>query len=126
MVVGFGMDVVEVARFARQLERPSAGRFLERVFTEGERAFCDRFGDRAHRYAARWAAKEATSKALGVPEGIRFQDVEVVRADGAPRLVLSGVAQRAAVALGVSVVHLTLTHDAGIAAAAVILEGGTA
>ena len=123
MILGLGTDVVEVARIARQLEAPSAARFLERVFTPGERAFCDAVRDRANRYAARFAAKEAASKALGVPAGIRFQDVEVVRAAGPPRLALSGVAARAASALGVSKVWLTLTHDGGLAAATVLLEG---
>ena len=97
-------------------------RFLARVFTEGERAFCDRFGDRATRYAARFAAKEAASKALGVPASIRFRDVEVVRGEGAPRLVLAGAAAGAAAALRVTKVHLTISHDGGVAAAAVVLE----
>jgi holo-[acyl-carrier protein] synthase len=126
MIVGFGLDVVEVARIARQLDSRSAGRFLARVFTEGERAFCERFRDRANRYAARFAAKEAASKALGVPPGIAFRHVEVVREEGPPRLVFSGVAAEAARALRVEKAHLTLTHDGGVAAAAVILEGSGA
>jgi holo-[acyl-carrier protein] synthase len=124
VIVGFGIDVVEVARIERQLGLPSADRFLARVFTDGERAFCRRFRDAAHRFAARFAAKEAASKALGVPQGITFQDVEVAREGGAPRLILSGVAARAAAALGVSKVHVTLTHDGGVAVAAVVLESG--
>ncbi len=123
MILGFGLDVVEVERVARQLAAPSAERFLARVFTPGERSFCEAFRDRANRYAARFAAKEAASKALGVPAGISFRDVEVVRDRGAPRLVLSGVAAEAARALGVERVHLTLTHDGGVAVAAVVLEG---
>jgi holo-[acyl-carrier protein] synthase len=123
MILGFGMDVVHVERIARQLESSTAGRFLERIFTPGERAFCDRVADRATRYAARFAAKEATSKALGVPHGISFQDVELVREEGAPQLVLSGVAAAAAAALGVQKTFVTITHDGGVAAAAVILEG---
>jgi holo-[acyl-carrier protein] synthase len=122
MIVGLGMDVVEVARIARQLDAPSADRFLARCFTERERGYCDRHRDRANRYAARFAAKEAASKALGVPQGIRFTDVEVVKEEGAPALALAGVAAEAARARGVSRIHLTLTHDGGIAAAAVILE----
>ena len=115
MIVGLGIDVVEVARIARLLEGPAGERFRARVFTEGEIAFCDRVRDRATRYAARFAAKEAASKALGVPEGIRFLDVEVVRGEGAPRLALAGVAEQAARTLGADRVHLTLTHDAGVA-----------
>jgi len=73
-------------------------------------------------YAARFAAKEAASKALGVPEGIGFHDVEVLREGGAPSLRLSGVAARAASARGAARLHLTLTHDGGLALAAVVLE----
>ncbi len=126
MILGIGLDVVEVARIARQLEAPSAERFLARVFTERERSFCEQFRDRANRYAARFAAKEAASKALGVPTGIAFRDVEVVREAGAPRLVLTGAAERAARTLRVERAHLTLTHDGGVAVAAVILEGASA
>ncbi|GEJ57178.1 holo-ACP synthase [Anaeromyxobacter diazotrophicus] len=122
MVVGFGLDVVEIARIARQLGSPTADRFLARCFTAGERDFCDRFQDRAARYAARFAAKEAASKALGVPDGIGFHDVEVLRERGAPALALSGAAQRRAAELGVSRVHVTLSHDGGVAVAGVVLE----
>ena len=122
MIVGLGIDVAEVARIARLLEGPLAARFVARVFTAGEAAYCDAVRDRATRYAARFAAKEAAFKALGVPEGIGYRDVEVVRGRGAPRLVLAGVAAEAARALGARRVHLTLSHDAGVAVAAVILE----
>ncbi len=128
MILGLGIDVVEVARIRRMVEEPSrpgtAGRFLLRCFTEGERRFCDARADRATPYAARFAAKEAASKALGAPAGIRWVDVEVEREDGAPRLRLSGVAERVARERGVDRVHLSITHDAGVAAAVVILEGG--
>lgn len=128
MILGLGIDVVEVARIARLVGAEGgagkAERFLARCFTDGERRFCDARADRAAAYAARFAAKEALSKALGVPAGIRFQDAEVVRGEGAPALRLSGVADRAARERGVSRVHLSLTHDAGIAAAVVVLEGG--
>jgi holo-[acyl-carrier protein] synthase len=122
MVVGFGLDVVEIARIERQLASATGDRFLARCFTERERAFCDRFKDRAQRYAARFAAKEATSKALGVPDGIGFHDVEIVRERGAPSLALSGAAERRAAELGVARLHLTLSHDGGVAVAAVVLE----
>lgn len=122
MVVGFGLDVVEIARIERQLASATADRFLARVFSERERAFCDRFQDRAARYAARFAAKEAASKALGVPDGIAFHDVEVVRERGAPTLRFSGAAARRAGELGAVRVHLTLSHDGGVAVAGVVLE----
>ena len=84
VIVGLGMDVVEVARIQRILDGPPARaeRFLARCFTAAERAYCDGGRDRAPRYAARFAAKEAASKALGAPAGIGWHDVEVVRAPG--------------------------------------------
>jgi len=124
VIAGFGIDVVEVARIRRQIEGvppARAERFLARCFTAGERAYCDARRDRATHYAARFAAKEAAMKALGAPEGIRFTDVEVVRDRGAPSLRLSGAAAGAARALGVAGSRLSLTHDAGIAAAGVVL-----
>ena len=124
MIVGLGMDVVEIARIARILDGPHgrAERFLARCFTDRERAFCDGVRDRAARYAARFAAKEAASKALGAPTGIGWHDVEV-RRGGPPSLVLRGVAGDAARALGVQRTLVTLTHDAGVAAATVVVEG---
>lgn len=126
MVLGLGMDVVDVARIQRILDGPPARaeRFLARVFTSRERAYCDGAArDRASRYAGRFAAKEAASKALGAPAGIRFLDVEVLREEGAPTLALGGVAAETARRLGARRVLATLTHDAGVAAATVILEG---
>jgi holo-[acyl-carrier protein] synthase len=122
MILGLGLDVVHIARIERVLGSAHGARFVERTFTPGERAFCEARRDRATHYAARFAAKEAASKALGVPEGIGFHDVEVVRDDGAPRLRLSGVAERAAAAAGASRLHVTLTHDGGVAVAAVVVE----
>jgi holo-[acyl-carrier protein] synthase len=129
VILGVGLDVVEVARIRRLVgtdaPEETARRFLARCFTEGERRFCDARADRATPYAARFAAKEAASKALGAPAGIHWTDVEVVREDGAPTLKLSGVADRVAREWGVSRIHVSITHDAGIAAAVVVLEGGS-
>ena len=126
MIVGLGMDVVDVARIQRILEGPPARaeRFLARCFTARERAYCDGARDRATRYAARFAAKEAASKALGAPPGIGWHDVEVRRDGGAPALELRGVAKEAAAQAGAERALVSLTHDAGVAAATVILEGG--
>jgi holo-[acyl-carrier protein] synthase len=124
VIVGLGMDVVEIARIARILGGPASmrDRFLDRCFTAAERAYCDPARDRATRYAARFAAKEAASKALGAPAGISWHDVEVSREQGPPALVLRGVAADAAAKVGATRVLVTLTHDAGIAAATVLLE----
>ncbi len=125
MVLGLGMDVVEIARIEGILAGPPARaeRFLARCFSPAERDYCDAVRDRAARYAARFAAKEAASKALGAPAGIRFLDVEVARGPGGPSLRLVGVAAEVARARGVARVLVTLTHDGGVAAAAVVLEG---
>ncbi len=124
MILGLGLDLVDVARVARILggPPPRAERFLARVFTAGERAYCDAVVDRPTRYAARFAAKEAALKALGAPAGLRFTELEVVREEGAPRLVLAGRAAEAARALGVTRLHLSITHDGGTAAAVVVAE----
>jgi holo-[acyl-carrier protein] synthase len=126
VILGLGMDLVEVGRIARILDGPPAiaERFLARVFTPAERALCAARRDAAAGYAARFAAKEAAMKALGAVPGLRWLDFEVVRSAGAPPgLALAGRAAEAAAARRVSRVHLTLTHDAGQAAATVILEG---
>ncbi|HVP67839.1 MAG TPA: holo-ACP synthase [Anaeromyxobacteraceae bacterium] len=125
MILGLGIDLVEVARIERILgdETPRARRFIDRCFTRDEQATCEARRDRASGYAARFAAKEAVVKALGAPAGVRWTDVEVVRPAGPPQVRLAGAAEAAARARGVARVHLTLTHDGGIAAAAAVLEG---
>jgi holo-[acyl-carrier protein] synthase len=115
------MDICSVARIQRILDGPRAERFLERVYTKAERALCSARADAASAYAARFAAKEALVKALGAPPGLTWQDMEVVREGGAPHFRLSGVAlaemeKRRAEAF------LALTHDAGVAAATVVLQ----
>ncbi len=124
-IVGTGVDLAEVDRIAQSL-RTFGARFQERVFTPGEIAYCERFKNRAERYAARFAAKEAGMKALGTGwrRGIRWVDLEVVRQPGGrPTLVFSGEAARIAERMGVRHVALSLTHTAQQALAQVILEG---
>jgi len=121
-VLGLGMDVCSVDRVARVLHGPNGARFRERVYTPAEVATCEGRADAATAYAARFAAKEALVKALGAPAGIRWRDMEVVRAaSGAPEFALSGVAGREVRARHARVL-LALTHDAGVAAATVVLE----
>jgi holo-[acyl-carrier protein] synthase len=122
MVAGVGIDAVEVDRFRRVLERtPGVAR---RLFTDAERAYGERAKDPAPRLAARFAAKEATMKALGVGLGaFKFHDVEVVRASsGKPSLKLSGAAASLAAANHVRELHLSLTHTDTIAEAVVVAE----
>lgn len=109
-VIGIGVDSVEIDRFRRVLARtPGVAR---RLFTEGERAYGGRFNDPAPRLAARFAAKEAAMKAMGVGLGaFAFHDVEVVKASsGKPSLKLSGGAEALAVRLGVTELHLSISH----------------
>ena len=115
MIVGVGIDVVDVARFVATLERVPALRL--RLFTPEERAMPDAS------LAARFAAKEAIAKALGAPPGMSWQHATVRRVAGAqPVVEITGtVAARAAV-LGIDVWHLSLSHDAGIASAVAIAE----
>jgi holo-[acyl-carrier protein] synthase len=123
MILGVGIDLAPVGRIERLLDR-YAGRFAEKVFTDGERAYCRARARPAEHFAARFAAKEALLKALGVPEGLRWHELEVASTAGrAPRLLLHGEAARAASRRGVLRVHLSLTHAGGQAAAVVILEG---
>ena len=116
MIVGVGIDVVDVARFGQTLERTPALR--ERLFTEEERSLP------LNSLAARFAAKEALAKALGAPVGLEWHDCTVRRGDdGRPHLVVSGTVETRAEALGVRAVHVSLSHDAGIASAVVVAEG---
>ena len=115
-VVGVGIDVVDVQRFAESLERTPQLR--ERLFTPAEARLP------LLSLAARFAAKEACAKALGAPGGLEWHDAEVVSEEsGRPRMELSGTVAACAEALGARHVHLSLTHDGGIASAVVVLEG---
>ena len=116
MIVGVGIDVVEIARFEQALSRTVG--LAARLFTDGERTLPP------HSLAARFAAKEALAKALGAPRGLLWTDAEVVTDDrGRPSLLVHGTVAAAADRLGVTGWHLSLSHDAGIASAVVIAEG---
>ena len=116
MIIGVGIDVCDLDRFAVSLGRTPGLR--ERLFTPGEtvRPMAS--------LAARFAAKEALAKALGAPTGLAWHDAEVVSEEsGRPRFELRGTVLASAEQLGVTSVHLSLSHDAGIASAMVVLEG---
>jgi len=119
-VLGIGIDAVDIDRFRALLDRrPEAA---ARLFTDGERAYGARWNDPAPRLAARFAAKEAVMKALGVGIGaFAFRDVEVVSAaSGAPSLVLWGAAEARADGLGVAGWKLSLTHTDALAQAVAV------
>ncbi len=126
MIRGIGLDLADIDRISRLLGRhPERAR--RRLFTEGERSYCDRRGEPARHFAARFAAKEAAYKALAGTEEARhihWQDIEVTNSplDGRPTLRFHGAAAKRAAELGVSVIHVTLTHSDHVAAAVVVLE----
>ena len=124
MIVGTGVDIAEVGRIRSAVER-FGERFLKRVFTPGEIAYCTSGHNSAERLAARFAAKEAGMKAIGtgLRNGVTWHDLEVVRQRGSrPTLRLSGKAADIAAALGCKRTHLSLSHTAEQAIAHVILE----
>jgi len=124
MIKGIGIDSIEIARIDR-IRREYGDRFLERVYTPGERAHAARFQAPELRLAARFAAKEACLKALGtgwIP-GVRWQDIEVVSdSGGKPALALHGGAEKIFRKLQASAIHLSITHSKELATAVVILE----
>ena len=124
MIVGIGVDLVEVDRIERLL-RKFAERARARLFTGAEVAYCVASRCPAESFAARFAAKEAVLKALGTgwTQGVSWTEIEVVREDGAPRLSLHGACAQVAAERGVKHTHLTLTHTASTACAFVVLEG---
>ena len=125
MIKGLGIDLVEISRIEDALAK-NAEKFEQKVFTQSELADCAPRRDRLQGLAARFAAKEACLKALGTgwSEGLSFRQVEVVRlSNGKPELRLHGASEERAKSLGVERIHVSLTHQPGVAAAVVVLEG---
>ncbi|AKU99909.1 Holo-[acyl-carrier protein] synthase [Labilithrix luteola] len=121
MIVGLGIDVCSIERMRRALER-HGDRFFTRICTENERGDIGA-GDLATGLAGRFAVKEAFAKALDGARGVGWHEVEVRKAkSGRPILELRGNALAMAESFGADAWHVTITHDAGIAAAVVILE----
>lgn len=124
MIVGMGIDIAEIDRIEASIARHGQ-HFLERIYTPGEIAYCERHRHKAERYAGRFAAKEAAMKALGTGwgKGVRWVDIEVVRArSGKPSLQLAGKAREIAAGLGVKNISLSITHSGNTALAHVIFE----
>lgn len=124
MIIGIGTDLVVVERIQRLAEK-YGDRFLWRVFTAREREECYRRQRWAEALAARFAAKEAVMKALGTGyrQGVKYQEIEVFHhPTGKPDLRLSGTTAGHAASLGVETMHVTLTHDGGLAIAVVVFE----
>jgi len=123
-VRGIGIDVVKVERLAASLQR-FGERMERRLFTEGELAYCGTFHDPLPHLAARFAAKEAASKALGtgMSQGVAWKDFEVIQPGGRqPKLAFHGRGREIFDAVGGRASHLSLTHDGGVAIACVVIE----
>jgi holo-[acyl-carrier protein] synthase len=124
MIIGSGIDMVEIRRIQHSLDRYGS-RFLDRVFTESEQAYCLRKRNSAESFAARFAAKEAGAKALGtgISFGVSWLEIEVVREpSGRPTLRFHGRAAQIAARMGFAHAALSITHTAEFAAASVVLE----
>jgi holo-[acyl-carrier protein] synthase len=126
MIVGSGIDLVEIGRIQRSIDR-YGGRFLDRVYTGAEQAYCLRKRKAAESFAARFAAKEAGAKALGtgISQGVSWLEIEVVREPGGrPTVQFHGRAAQIAALLGVVRAALSITHTVELAMASVVLEDG--
>jgi len=124
VIVGLGVDIAEVDRVEAAIRRHGDA-FLKRVFTPEEIAYCERRKNKFERYAGRFAAKEATMKALGTGwrRGVRWLDIEVTQNPaGKPIVELSGRAREIAGQLGVKRISLSITHSTHTALAEVIFE----
>lgn len=124
MIIGSGIDLVEIDRIAHSIER-FGQRFLERVYTPAEQAYCQRKRNFAESFAARFAAKEAGAKALGtgIGFGVTWREIEVGRQPGGrPTLLFHGRAAEIARRLGAVNSALSITHTATLASASVLLE----
>jgi holo-[acyl-carrier protein] synthase len=121
MIVGIGVDIIEVPRIRAALEDPRTGaRFRARVFTAEEASYCGRRRNGHESFAARFAAKEAMMKALG--RAVGWREIEVARTDGPPTVRLHGRAREHAEALGIRRISLSLSHTADMAIAYVVAE----
>jgi holo-[acyl-carrier protein] synthase len=126
MIIGSGIDLVEIGRIQHSVDRYGQ-KFLNRVYTMAEQAYCLRKKNAAESLAARFAAKEAGAKALGtgISYGVNWLEIEVVREpSGRPTIQFHGRAAEIAARLGVARAALSITHTADLAMASVVLENG--
>jgi holo-[acyl-carrier protein] synthase len=123
-IIGLGLDATEIPRIAALIERYGE-RFIRRLFTDGEVAYCIRRRTPAIHFAGRFAAKEAGMKALGTghSQEVLWRDIEVVRRGGPPQLQFHGGAARRLAAMGARSSLLTITHTEALALAQVLLIG---
>jgi holo-[acyl-carrier protein] synthase len=125
MLIGTGVDLIEIERIAHSIERYGE-RFLRRIYTDHEIAYCTSKRSSAESFAARFAAKEAGAKALGtgISRGVTWIEFQIARQPGGrPVLELRGRAALLARELGVKAISLSLTHTGKLAMATVMMEG---
>lgn len=121
MIVGIGVDVVDIARFERQLSRTP--KLIDRLFAADELVKADGTTLPLRSLASRFAAKEALIKAFGDSAGVQWHDIRIVNDElGDPRFELGGSTREVAVGKGIGRMHLSMSHDAGIAIAYVVAE----
>ena len=123
MITGIGTDLIEIARIQRAIEKNP--HFMERVYTANEIAYCRRKKNAWQSFAARFAAKEAVSKALGTGIGpVGLMEIEILNAEnGQPKVVLHGKALQLAADRNIQRVHISLSHSEAYAMATAVLEG---
>jgi holo-[acyl-carrier protein] synthase len=124
MIIGSGIDLAEIERIRQSIDRYGV-RFLNRIYTPAEQAYCLRKRNAAESFAARFAAKEAGAKALGtgISHGVGFLEIEVIREPGGrPNIRFHGRAAEIAQRLGVAHAALSITHTSSLAMASVLLE----
>jgi holo-[acyl-carrier protein] synthase len=123
LIYGIGTDIIEVSRIAKVMERDIG--FRDKIFSEGEIAYCEKMRNKYQHYAARFSAKEAFMKALGTGwrDGIRFVEIEVAHDPlGKPLILLSGKAKELAEKAGMGEIHVSLSHVKEVASAVVVVE----
>ena len=123
MIIGIGTDIFEVERMKTKIEKQPS--LIEGIFTDNEISYCNQFKNKAQRFAARYAAKEAFLKAIGTGwrDGITFKDIDIINDDlGKPEIKLSGIAKQIADKLGVTAIHLSMSHTKDLANAFVIIN----
>lgn len=123
MILGIGTDILEVERMKQKLKKQPS--FIDGIFTDNEIKYCNQFKNKAERFSARYAAKEALLKAFGTGwrDGVTFKDIDIINDElGKPEIKLSGVAKQIANKLKVTSIHISMSHTKELANAFVIIN----
>jgi holo-[acyl-carrier protein] synthase len=123
LILGIGTDILEVERMKQKLKKQPS--FIDGIFTDNEIKYCNQFKNKAERFSARYAAKEALLKAFGTGwrDGVTFKDIDIINDElGKPEIKLSGVAKQIANKLKVTSIHISMSHTKELANAFVIIN----